>query len=377
MSRGKIKRQYVELFLLLTLWIFYALIVTPWATNPGEHLKILLLSFLYTTFSIICAIIISGNYKRFIKSFELALIIWIIINLATLFLNFTGKISYGTRDFSGVYFNRNILAVTGLPFLVFIVFLRTELIFLNNNIRFSIVLLSLIIIILSTQSTKGLIGIILIAVLYVVSLKNLKRTLSVSIALLGLFLILFFALDLEVTSIARNKILGFIGIHEKNESESIYAGGETRNFLIREGLKVAMQNPITGIGVNNSKYHLFTESYYSRLARGQKPESGLVSHNNYVEMLLNGGVPAFILYYFPIVYIILLLFRNQRSESMEFYFRKFFLSTILLKLVLDIGMISYMNFTYIFMIACSYIFYYNNLKSVSIPGEMVSEHNNN
>jgi len=371
MNQGKIKRNYAELFLMLTMWMIYELVVTPWATNPDEHLKILLLTFLYTIFSIICAIYIGGTNNRFIKSIEVAIMVWIIINLIALLLNFIGIINYQGRSFSGVYFNRNTLATTGLLFLVFIIFLKAELIFLKADFCFGIILLSLIILILSTLSSKGLIGIIFISVVYLAFLKGLKRLIRVSITIFGSFLILFLILDLDITSRVKENISGFIGINQASEPGFVSASGKERNFLMNEGFAVAMKNPLTGIGVNNSKYHLFPESYYRRLAKGQNPESGMVSHNNYVEMLLNGGIPAFILYYFPIIYIIMLLFiKNRSTELTTNNLRKYFMVSIFVKLVMDVGMVNYMNFPYIFIIASSYIFYYNHFKIKPIAKEL-------
>lgn len=370
LSQGIVKKRYVQIFFLLFMWMIYAFIVSPWATNSDEHLKILSLSFLYTTFSIICAIIIGFKSERFIKFMEVAIMVWIFLNLSSLLLYFAGIIGYGFKSFSGVYYNRNTLATIGLLFLVFIVFLKNELIFLRTRGRSKFVLISLIVLIVSTESSKGFIGILFIGLTYVLTLKNLRRVLSVSIVLIGSFLILFLMLDLDVTLRAKKNISGFLGISQKIEPGSVTASGKERNFLMNQGLKVAMENPFTGVGVNNSKYHLFPYSYYKKLARGDDPGSGLISHNNYIEMLLNGGVPAFILYYMPILYIVLLLQKNRNDNMRKNNFRKFFLISIYLKLLMDVGMVSYMTFPYIFIIASSYVFYYNYLKQQNKDKEL-------
>ena len=363
LSKGKINRQHAQIFILLAIWMVYALLITPWTTNSHEHLKILLLSFIYTLYSIICAIIIGKHFKRFIKYMELALMAWLVVNLIYLLLYYTGIINYGVRSFSGVYFNRNNLATTGLLFFIFILFLKADLVFLKTNFRFGIVLLSLIILILSTQSSKGFIGIILISVLFLVSMKDLKKLMRVTIIILGSLLLMFLILDLDSTLRVKKNIYGFLGINKEFEPGSISASGKERNFLMNQGFKVAMENPLTGVGVNNSKFHLFPESYYRRLAAGHNPESGMVSHNNYVEMLLNGGIPAFFLYYIPIIYLmLLLLIKNRNNELTINNLRKYFIISIFVKLIMDIGMVNYMNFPYLFIIASSFVFYYNYLR---------------
>ena len=182
-SRGKIMRYYAQLFLLLSVWMIYELLVTPWVTNSPEHLKILLLSFLYTIFSIICAIIINHDFERFIKFIEISIIVWVLFNLLSFVLYF-----HIGKDFSGVYFNRNILATTGLIFFGFMIFLKSELILLRGKTRFIIIFITLLFLILSTQSSKGLIGLLFIAIAYLLSLKSLKRFISIFfISILGYF----------------------------------------------------------------------------------------------------------------------------------------------------------------------------------------------
>ncbi len=60
----------------------------------------------------------------------------------------------------------------------------------------------------------------------------------------------------------------------------------------------------------------------------------------------------------------MLLFLIKRSNELwKNNLRKFLITSIFLKLLMDIGMVNYMTFPYIFIIAISYVFYYNYLAS--------------
>ena len=98
-----------------------------------------------------------------------------------------------------------------------------------------------------------------------------------------------------------------------------------RKMYILYGFKTFLQNPILGIGLNNSGYvtSMVTGTY-------------TYLHCNYVELLACTGVVGFLLYY--LMYIVT-IFKTLKKDTNQY--SKLILLIFVIMLILDIGVVSY------------------------------------
>ena len=114
-----------------------------------------------------------------------------------------------------------------------------------------------------------------------------------------------------------------------------------RYEYIKLGFKIFKENPIFGIGMGNAR--LFVSSNYGRDA---------YLHNNYVELLANGGIFGFLIYYY-IYYLVI----NDLIKYFK-YREKYTVVVIILmlmQLIMDYGNVSYYYKTTIFYFLIFYI----------------------
>ena len=111
----------------------------------------------------------------------------------------------------------------------------------------------------------------------------------------------------------------------------------TRIQLMEIGISIFKAHPMLGVGMDNATEivaPLFYKEYY-------------YLHNNYVELLADGGVVGFVIYYSIYGYLIFILLRYRTLRDRQFNMCIVLLVTILL---MDIGAVSYlMKCTYIFV----------------------------
>lgn len=128
----------------------------------------------------------------------------------------------------------------------------------------------------------------------------------------------------------------------------------TRLRLIEIGMDVFKEHPFIGLGIDNT----------SILAAGIFNKESYYLHNNFVEMLANGGIVGFALYYFFYVYVLGGMIKYRDFNDKEY---NICLTLLLLVLIMDYGVVSYLNKgIYIFKI----IFLFQLKKLRKNKGEM-------
>ena len=109
------------------------------------------------------------------------------------------------------------------------------------------------------------------------------------------------------------------GVKKKN----YYNSSEARYLLIEYGLEMFKEKPIFGTGLDS--YRLLT------------PLSGYYAHNNFIELLVDGGIVGFGLYYwFPCLIIISLISNLKANKQLAYP-----LAIMIAVLVSDIATISF------------------------------------
>ncbi|MCR5073071.1 MAG: O-antigen ligase family protein [Clostridiales bacterium] len=79
------------------------------------------------------------------------------------------------------------------------------------------------------------------------------------------------------------------------------ASANSRLFFLRESVPLIKDRPLTGLGMN---------CFYLVEAK-----RNTYSHNNYLELLLSGGIPALILFYVPVVHMFVRGIRRIKESS--------------------------------------------------------------
>lgn len=115
----------------------------------------------------------------------------------------------------------------------------------------------------------------------------------------------------------------------------IDTGSGDRSILLRfellnEGLETIQTYPVFGVGIGNFKKHTSSDLY---------------SHNNYIEVCANSGIPGLILYYsvFLVLFLRLKSLNKKKLNVFDRNFVSFSKIFLLLTLVADIGLVSYYN----------------------------------
>lgn len=318
------------------------------------------LTVVYAVFASTIVWIMSANLRALAATIFWCTSLWAVINLALLVAFTLGIIGYEGRAFSGVYYNRNTLAVVGLILFLLNLGLRDWLAAVLRGVLWQMLLACLAVLILATLSTKGLFGLLLIFG-SVVWFRTKGATRLVTVLVVPLALAVVMIAGGPIGDRVAQKVSAIASAAEGDAE--VGASGYQRLWLILNSVQLIAERPLTGVGVHNSQFHLFTERYYYLLARGDiEPGSvGVYSHTNYTEMLLNAGVFAFLAYYAPL----LVLWRRARATRVYGPHRRLrwmVLAGIALKLFLDIGMVSYYEFSHLFLTALLWGIYLRYLK---------------
>ena len=120
--------------------------------------------------------------------------------------------------------------------------------------------------------------------------------------------------------------------------------------MVQIGMNLFKQHPFLGVGMDNAK--IYTE-----------PAFGVANyylHNNYVELLADGGMVGLAVYYSIYAVILVKLWKNRDFTTGEF---NIVFLILILRLILDYGMVSYESKnTYFYLL----IFYLEYKKRASI-----------
>lgn len=199
----------------------------------------------------------------------------------------------------------------------------------NKSIWYLILDIPAIILILATGSRKALV-IVFIGIFLLLLFKYLNRNIfktifwSVCISIIALLMIRWI-MSLEAFAGIGQRMKGMIALF--TGKGVIDSSSWLRYEYIKLGINIFKKNPIYGIGMGNAR--IFVSSNYGHDA---------YLHNNYVELLANGGILGFISYY-CIYYIVI------KNLIKYFKYREKYTSVVIIlvimQLVIDYGSVSY------------------------------------
>lgn len=219
-------------------------------------------------------------------------------------------------------------------------------------------IIPLAIIVAATQSRKALflfISSLIICLIakYVPSIRNIKVALRLLILVLMLVVLVYELSKLDIFSGIVSRVDLLLNLFRKN---SLSDGSSLiRKDLVELGFYIWLSHPVFGIGIDNSHVKVFESlghNYYL--------------HNNYVELLADGGLVAFLLYYFPYIYLFINTLKKYKNNIEV---SSFIIVLIIVLLFLDYGLVSYYSKTHWIYLMFLFVINKHHLENVSLDNK--------
>jgi len=190
-----------------------------------------------------------------------------------------------------------------------------------------------------TGSRKAIIIIVLGVIgLLLQDVKRDKKKLIIYISIVILIAAIFSSLS--YFDLVFSRFEGLLSI-VTGESSLDYSSAK-RLDMIKKGMEFFWESPIIGNGFDS--YRFYWSAY---------TQKDTYSHINYVELLVSGGILAIIIFYGNYIYLI---FKMQKKKS---EISKLLMILLMLTLIIDIFVVSYVSKNTYIMIAIYYAYIYN------------------
>ncbi|WP_261824618.1 O-antigen ligase family protein [Vibrio neonatus] len=270
------------------------------------------------------------------------LFLWCFVNLVLLILFFLGIYKPMKGDFSGVFHDRNVFSITTCLVMAFSI----AQMHINPKKLYKMViyfgLISCAVMILISKSITGLLGLLVLCLFLLIKLPFRQR--CIICITLVITLIILLLIDNPISARIDRFFMAISGnIDSLRVSESAYL----RVYIFQHGFDLFSQHKWVGVGLNNAKNFVIWPN------RGV----GTFLHNTYLDILTSGGIPLFIVYYFPIIYSLIWLLKNKKKVLMlsddNYYLWKLASVLLTLKLVYDLTWTSYFEFFMVFTVMFS------------------------
>lgn len=348
MKYTKLNKMFLKIVSINSMWLVYALLFSFSVFNFDIHIKAILETFLYIlVFSIIINYLIK-DIKVLFKTVLYSMNIFLIVAILIFLLKITGLYDNG-HSFSSLYSNRNTFAFMALIYL-------TIVLNLPNYVKYKYKMISILLLlffVLITGSSKGVLGIVLVFVLYFLGKYSFKKV----IFILPIFLIVISSSLLIFQNSSERLIKKVDAISSFNNNYEVdnigHDSGKIRIFLAINAIDIFLEHKLSGVGVNNGQFYLSLPNAFS------KQMNSINSQNNITEMLLNVGLPGFLMFYLPLFY---LLYKSIKLSSKNSEIKLTIITLLILKIFMDIGMKSYNDAGHVFLVIFSYFLYKTIIK---------------
>lgn len=292
----KLMFLFLMVFASVPLWLFQGLFIA----QQGHHLEFLVLYLVFGGIGVAMAYyteVINRESELYFSTF----FVWLLLN--TVFLPFVkpeALIYQAVTGFGGVLVDRNNLAIQTV-ILMLLSTLTTKNVRINNIL---VIIGSLLVVF--TGSATGILMLFsfLTYKFYQFSQKMKVVFLSLS-TLLASYSVYYFADEYANVIKKFSSILAVLTGTGSVEDGSI----QSRLWLLYQGLSVWSENLLFGVGLNNSRLYI--------QSAGRWGESGMNTHNNYLEMLVASGLVGFILHFGIIFFVLLFSGRSSYKNKIR------------------------------------------------------------
>jgi O-antigen ligase len=217
-----------------------------------------------------------------------------------------------------VQYNANGIAIiTGFSYLIYLYKYH-----MSSNRLNLFILLWLIFIVLLSGSRKGILLLVIGTCLLLYLLnpqKRIKNVLTGGIIVIALYWSIMYMPPLYDIIGSRMESL-FIMFSGNDVGDASIA---TRNLYIERGWNYFLARPWTGYGLD--------------CFRDLPGSYGTYSHNNFIELLVSGGILSFLFYYYMHIVVIIKLYNQLNVNNIS----KFLFVISLLLIIMDWGMVTY------------------------------------
>ena len=322
-NNGKVRFRWTFIHSYLMLFAIFCIISSVWAIHKSNAITMGV-----TIVEIfICISILLLHYYWF-DSIDALLksILWgaIIVEIYTCYtFGFTTIIGYaisGVR-LPSTFLNSNTIGMLAAISAVIIIYYL-----LNEGIRFWQLFIVLSIIIVAVSMSRKALVFLVAGIVMLLLLRNMdiakKRSgvLRVVLSIVLLVSLFYYLSSLSIFNSIFLRMQGYLSFLSGGEGDN---STMVRTQLVRAGMEYFFHNPIFGIGLDNARY---TNS------------ANLYLHNNYAEMLVDGGLVGFCLYYSFFAYIGVNLFKYRKYRNKEY---SIICTVFILTVLMDYGMVSY------------------------------------
>lgn len=191
-----------------------------------------------------------------------------------------------------------------------------------------LLLIPAVVIVAACGSRKGIISLIFGVVgIYTFDLWDKTHSVKTILKIIGRFLliglVIILVLQLPLFSIVRERVFNIFEFYISG-SEDVDKSIKSRDAFIHVGIDIFLKHPLIGVGIHNAQFYNYRQVYL---------------HNNFVEMLADGGIVGFAIFYSIYIYIFVqILRRKAHSPTLPLSITLF-----LVMLMMHYGQVAYRN----------------------------------
>ena len=322
-NKGILNFRIEWLYIYLFIFCVFSLLSSFWALSPslaiqaGKHL-------IYTLYCIFALSLYYSNrhsIDSLLKSLMFCGYILLIIVFILYGSNFIGAMLRMGARMRTDYINPNTVGV----YVSNSILINIYYIIYKKEIRiWSLFLLPAFLIIAFAGSKKSvlilIIGMLMLIELYILRKEDTSKRIVKTFALIGVILLLLFLLSsLPMFALLVKRITILFDTFSGKVSNGSTA---ERLEMIQYGFLLFKEHFLVGIDMNNSWVYKY----------------GMYLHNNYIELLADGGIIGFICYYIIYIHVLFLLIKNQDKYNDEYCIC---IVSIITNMIIELGMIQY------------------------------------
>lgn len=321
-ARGKVRIRWTRLHSYLLAFALFCMASSIWAIQRSNAITMGI-----TIFEIfVCVAILLSHYYWY-DSIDLILksIMWgaIIVEIYTGFsFGFSNVLKYAISGIRlpSTFLNSNTVGMLAAisAIIIFYYFINDGFHIWNLFIILSIVMVAV------SMSRKAfvflVVGIILMILLEIKDIAKKRGIVKTLLIVLLVAAVAYYVTSMSMFSSLFMRMEGYLSFLRGGEGDN---STMVRYQIVKTGMEYFRAHPLLGIGMDNARF--------------TNPER-IYLHNNYAELLTDGGIVGLLIYYSIYIYSSVILFKYRKNRDREF---SIILVILVLTLMMDYGMVSY------------------------------------